>query len=203
MADHPDLKPYIACLEEIKARYKIIASFGSGERNAIFDVPTVEVMALQFRMIFELVALASLSAHARLFEEQQIKFEKKWNPGDILKDIKKINPNFYPRPIIERKSATPGVKNDLLDMPDGFLTPEELVKAHGMCGNILHARNPFGKGVDHNFYRNEMANWSKKLVALLSIHQIKLLNGDFFYLIHLHGNPDGKIRTYTFQRVDA
>lgn len=203
MSSHPDLAPYVACLEEIKARYRIVDLYQSGERDAVWDVPTTEVMALQFRIIFELIALASLAAHAKLFQAQQIKFDKKWRLTKILSDVEKLNPNFYPEPIVEEKSGIPGVKNNLVSMKDGFLTRQKLIKAHGICGNLLHARNPFGKDIDHNWYRAQMGEWSKELVALLSIHKMQLLNEDIFYLIHLHGNPDGKIRTYTFEKVDA
>ncbi len=201
--EHPDLNPYVACLEEIKARYRIVTSFQTGERNAIYDVPTTEIMALQFRMIFELIALASLAANSGIFEQNQIKFEKKWQPSQILKDIKKLNPNFYPQPIIEEQSEQPNIKNNLVSMKYGYLTPEMLVKAHGLCGNILHARNPFGKKINHIWYRNMMKEWANNIVALLSVHKIQLLDDDVFYLVHLHSKPDGKIRTFTFQRVDA
>ena len=203
MNNHANLAPYVACLEEIKARYRIIGSYQSGERDALFDVPTTEIMALQFRMIFELIALGSLAAHAEIFREQQVKFEKKWRPSQILKDVEKLNPNFYPEPVVEEKSPRPDVVNNLASMEDGYLTPENLLRAHGFCGNILHARNPFGKGVDHTWYREQMKQWSKELVALLSIHKIQLLDEDIFYLVHLHSKPDGKIQTYTFQKVDA
>src|SRR5690606_15406693 len=112
MNSHPDMTAYVACMNEIKARYKIANSFNNGERNAIYDVPTMEVMALQFRMIFELIALSSLSAHARIFEDYQIKFQKKWRVTEIIGDLERLNPNFYPRPILEVPSATPGIKND-------------------------------------------------------------------------------------------
>jgi hypothetical protein len=153
MSTHPDMAPYFACMNEIKARYKIANSFNNGERNAIYDVSTMEVMVLQFRMIFELIALSSLSAHARIFEEYHIKFQRKWRVTEIMKDLEQLNPNFYPHPILEVPSATPGIKNDFVDVAEGYLTKSELISAHGQCGNVLHARNPFGKHVDVVHYQ--------------------------------------------------
>jgi hypothetical protein len=58
-------------------------------------------MVLQVRMITELIALASLAASKSIFEKNQRKFQKHWDPVKILKDVESLNRNFYPRPIIE------------------------------------------------------------------------------------------------------
>ena len=61
----------------------------------------LESMVLHVRMITELVALASLAANNSIFEQNRTKFEDYWHPKKILRDIEKLNPNFYPRPIVE------------------------------------------------------------------------------------------------------
>src|SRR5690606_17029515 len=100
----------------------------------------------------ELIALASIAANRKLFEEQKGKFEKHWHPDRILKDVERLNPNFYPRPIREVASKQDGVSNDLVDIETGFLTQDQLISLHGRCGNLLHAKTPYGKGADHALY---------------------------------------------------
>ncbi|EAQ97961.1 hypothetical protein [Congregibacter litoralis] len=200
MDKHPDMGPYVACMNEIKLRYKIANSFNTGERNAIYDVPTMEVMILQFRMIFELIALSSLSAHAKIFEDYQVKFQKKWRVTDIFGDLEKLNKNFYPRPIREVPSARENIKNDLIDISDGYLTKEELVSAHGQCGGVLHARNPFGRQIDPATFRSKLDDWSSKVITLLNTHVVTLLDDEFMYLIQFNA-IDQPVRTYVFGKA--
>jgi hypothetical protein len=160
-------------------------------------------MILQVRMITELIALASLAANKAVFEKNQKKFEKHWHPSQILKDIRKLNPNFYPRPIIEVPSENQDIKNELLDMKDGFMTPDELIKVHGRCGNLLHARNPFGKTLDYESYEKSVLEWMARIMKLLNCHQIKLLDDDCFYLVHMKENRDDRVHMYTFGKVNS
>jgi hypothetical protein len=59
-------------------------------------------------MILELIALASLAANKSIFEQNQLKFSKHWHPTDILRDIERINPGFYPHPVTEVPSMQAG-----------------------------------------------------------------------------------------------
>ena len=112
----------------------------------------VESMVLQVRMITELVALASLAANKSIFEQNRTKFEDYWRPKEILKDVESLNPNFYPRPIVEVPLKNSRAKNELVEMNTGFMKRDELIQVHRECGKRLHAQNPFGKAVDYDYY---------------------------------------------------
>jgi hypothetical protein len=157
---------------------------------------------LQVRMITELIALASIAANRNLFEEQRQKFEKHWHPERILKDVEKLNPNFYPRPVKEVASERPGVVNDLVEIKSGFLTREQLIGVHGRCGDLLHAKNPYGKGVDYKLYERMVPQWLEQIRVLLNCHQVHLLDSKYFYLVHMKEDRDDGVHMYTFQRVD-
>ena len=150
-------------------------------------------------MITELVALASLSANKSLFEQNRKKFEDYWHPKAILKDIEKLNPNFYPRPIVEVPLKNSRAKNELVDMKAGFMKRDELIQVHRECGKRLHAQNPFGKVVDYDYYEKMMPKWMERIRKLLNCHQIKLLNGNRFYLVHMNEERDNQVHMYTFE----
>lgn len=199
----PDISAYISVMEEIKKRTAVVHSLLNQETNVIYRATHIESMVLQVRMITELIALANLAANKKLFELNKSKFEKHWHPDKILKDIKVLNQNFYPIPIKEVPPEEEGVKNQLVGLKNGFLTQAQLVTVHGRCGNLLHAKNPYGKGVDYEWYEEMVPQWMEKIMALLNCHQIKLLNDKVFYLVHMKEERDDKVHMYTFQRQDA
>jgi hypothetical protein len=154
-------------------------------------------------MILELIALASLAANKPLFEENRKKFHKHWNPSDILRDIEALNSGYYPKPIREVSSQRKGVVNDLVPMEGGFLTKSELVSIHGRTGNILHARNPFGKELSYEEYETQIPVVMEKIRLLLNCHQIQLLGEqDFFYLVHMKEAGDERVHYYKFERAE-
>ena len=195
----PDKTAYIAVMEEIKHRTNVISALHDKRISVMYRATHVESMVLQVRMITELVALASLSANKSLFEQNRKKFEDYWHPKAILKDIEKLNPNFYPRPIVEVPLKNSRAKNELVDMKTGFMKRDELVQVHRECGRRLHAQNPFGKVVDYDYYEKMMPKWMERIRKLLNCHQIKLLNGNRFYLVHMKEERDDQVHMYTFE----
>ena len=69
----PDINAYIAVMEEIKRRTKVVFALHARTINVVYRATHVESMVLQVRMITELVALASLAANKSLFEKNKKK----------------------------------------------------------------------------------------------------------------------------------
>jgi hypothetical protein len=203
MAHIPDIDAYISIMEEIKRRTSVVHALLGEKVRVIYLATQIETMALQIRMILELIALASLSANKSIFEENAKKFNKHWHPGEILKDIENINPGFFPQPIKEVPSKTPGIVNDLIDLKEGCMTREELIEVHGRCGNILHAQNPYGKGIDYHEFRKSIENWIAKIICLLNCHKIHFIDQPNFYLIHMKEDRDDRVHYYTFGPVNS
>ena len=197
----PDIKAYRAVVEEIKLRMEVVYALHAKRISVMYRATHVESMVLQVRMITELVALASLAANKSIFEENKKKFAKHWHPKEILKDVESLNPNFYPRPIVEVPLRNSRAKNELVDMETGFMTRDELIEVHGKCGNLLHAQNPFGKDIDYGYYEKNVPRWMEQIRKLLNCHQIKLLNGNRFYLVHMKEERDDYVHMYTFEGI--
>lgn len=198
----PDIEAYTSVMEEIKRRTTVVRTLLDQKTNIVYRATHIESMVLQVRMITELIALASLAANKKLFELNKSKFEKHWHPDKILKDIEILNPNFYPKPIKEVRSKENVIKNSLVDIESGYLTRAQLVSVHGRCGNLLHAKNPYGKGVDYDWYEARVPEWMKKIMTLLNTHQVKILDDEVFYLVHMKEYQDDKVHMYTFQRSE-
>ena len=195
-----NIEKYCNLMEEVKKRTLAINGILSGKYTTSFKATNIEFVYLQLRKILEIIALSSLVANKNEFEKREIKFEKFWNPKFIIKDIERLNPDFYPKPVKEIPSIKPNTKNDLVDISEGFLTKEEFVEIYDKCGKILHTDNPFGSKADLNEYEKQITSWMGKIKILLNSHVIKLLDDDNLYLIHMKEKRDNSVHSYVFMK---
>ena len=70
---------------------------------------TTETIGLQFRKIFELIAFASLSANKKLYAAAYANFAKHWEASKLIANLHRINPDFYPVPIVITPAAEPKI----------------------------------------------------------------------------------------------
>jgi len=197
--NEPDIVKYCDLMEEIKRRISVIDYFLTGAGHALYEPTTLESMGLQIRKVLELIAMASLIANKKVYAEVYSDFAKSWNAEYLLKDLTRVNPDFYPKPVVELPSEDPMVKNKLADREDDFLTKSEFLKVYKKCGSIMHANNPFGRKIGYDFYKKSIPVWRDKIINLLNNHQIRLLNDPGFYLIHMKENRDNKVHFYKFE----
>jgi len=186
-------------MKEIKLRTEVITLFLSGQREARYGATTVETIGLQFRKIFELIAFASLAANREEYFLIYRDFEKHWEAAKLVKNLRRVNPNFYPKPVVEVPSKEPGVVNALKNRDEGYLSETELVEAHGRCGALMHAANPFSNGIDYSFYQRRFPIWLTRMMNLLNNHQVHLPGDPGFYLIHMKEDNDDHVHWYRFQ----
>lgn len=178
------MNKYVGAMAEIKLRTHVISTFLSGERNALYRASNIETIGLQFRKVFELIAFASLAAHKELYSAAYSDFAKDWEAAKLVKRLHQINPRFYPEPIVQVPSDKPGVKMDLRPRQPDYLTEESLVKAHGRCGSLMHAANPYGREIDYASFEQIFPIWLTKAVNLLNAHIVHLPDTEF-YLVQM------------------
>lgn len=188
-------------MTEVKHRTLVAYAFMDGRANAGFKATTIEVVYLQFRKILELVTLGSLVANKEIFSKTYENFSKCWNAELIVKDIERVNPDFYPRPIIQKSSDMPGVKMEWLERPNDYLTKDDLIKLYQKCGAILHSGNPYGSQIDYHYYESNMEHWGSRIMNLLNAHYIRLVNDPCLYLIQM-GAKDKAPSHYAFAPVE-
>jgi hypothetical protein len=59
------------------------------------------------------------------------------------------------------------------DINSGYLTEEDLIKAHGLCNKMLHARSPYKQGENIQEFMDKFTLWIEKVHYLLNYHMIK------------------------------
>jgi len=95
-----------------------------------------------FRNIDDVIAFASLTANKAKYSVAHARFAEHWRAKDMLKELAKINLDFYPTPVEGPQLQPSGVKL-FTGVRDGFLTKDDFVVLYDKAGDILHARNPF------------------------------------------------------------
>jgi len=170
---------------EVKRRTAVIDAFVLDPNHALYRATTIEVVYLQFRKILELIALGSLVANKDAFSKMYEKFAKYWNAELLIKDMARVNPSFYPKPIIQQPSTDPGFKMKFLDRNQDFLTKDDFIKLYNKCGGIMHSSNPYGSKIDYGYFDNAIGEWRGKIANLLNTHLIRLVNDENMYLIQM------------------
>ena len=186
-------------MEEVKLRINVITYFLSGQGHALYPPATLESMCLQIRKILELVAFGSLVANKQAYSAVFAKISKAWNANDILIELEKVNPDFYPVPIIEVPSGILGVQMRHKKRVGDYLDETEFKKVYGRCGAMAHAANPYSKGIDYGYYARMLPVWRTRIVNLLNAHNIQLLGNPGIYLIHMTERGDDRVKFYRFQ----
>ena len=197
---------YADQMEDVKCRTEVVNAVINGQLDALYKATTVELVYLQFRKTLELIAMASLVANRAAMEElySPRKLGRYWNADDLLKDIGRINPDFYPHPVIEVPSQDPQVKSDLQDRVGDFLSKDDFRHLYNkVCGTLMHAANPFGKAIDYDGLIAEIPAWHTKIINLLNCHKIKLVDDESMYLIHMKEERDNRVHVYTFERLEG
>jgi hypothetical protein len=200
MDSSPDHASYCRCMEEIKRRQRAIDDMLDGSRTTSFKYTNVEFICLQFRKIFELIILATFASHKHLFEGLSRKLSKEWQIGKVIAIVEKKNPAFYPEPIDRVPSDMPGIKDEWKDVKSGFLKLDELVTAHGLIGNLMHANNPYREELLLEKIERQFPEWRAKLVRLLDNHLVKFPDAKSILYVGMQ-NEDGHVHSNLFSKI--
>lgn len=191
---------YANVMKEIKLRAEVINRFLSVQREALYVPTTVETVGLQFRKIFELIIFASLAANRDEYAKAYSEFARHWEAAKLVKNLRRINPEYYPHPVVEKPSTHPAALHDLAKRGADYLTEDELTEAHGRCGKLMHAANPFGRPIHYEFYEQSFPIWMTRIVNLLNNHKVHLLGDSGFWLIHMFEEGKGQeVSWYRFE----
>ena len=195
-----ELGLYQNCLYEIKRRIDVIAEHLNGVTTEKYLIIEVETICLQFRKILEKIALMSLVANKELYAEQNEKFAKHYHAERIMKDLERINPDFYPVPTKRVKHENK--VDEWIEIESGYLTKEELVKIYEKCGGMMHAQNPFASEKPLKEIQECFPEWLTKICILLDHHHIKLVGGEVVIVGLMEKRDNGLPQAVLFERVE-
>ena len=198
-AEGLDIAQYCTLMEEVKSK---VASI-----NQLMEVPEltirtrVESVSLQLRMLLELLVFSSLVSNQDVWRKSKKELRSSQNISKRVRELKRLHPHFYPRPLDLRGSNS---GQEPSDRTEGFLSEDRLIEVYGQLGNILHAENPMGEETDLRYFIDSVPGWVSEVVNLLECHKVYLYHRpDEFYLIKMFGDVDGELTPVQFKTTAA
>jgi len=198
----PDIDLYCGLMAEIEKRIAVINAFATGAVHAVYAASDIESACLHLRKSLEIVAMASLVANKAEFSRMYANSAMYWRADLLLRDLERVNPGFYPHPILEIPSTDPKFVRKWVDKETGYLTKADFVKVYKKCAAVMHARNPYGRQFDYGYYQENIPVWRDQLIGLLNSHLIRLVDDTNLYIVHMQEDQDDKVHAYTFMRQD-
>ena len=182
--DEVDL--YLDCMYELRRLCSFIQKYLSNRENLTKDNLrlTIEVVSLQYRKLFELIAMSSLVTNKRRFTKKHGSILKGYRPKGIMNMVKGMNPNFYPIPV--ELNLTDNSKTYNFVKREGvFLSEKELCRAWNLCSNYLHTNNPFKPRLEATVIMDSFVDWMPKIMNLYYNHAIQLFDSDKHFIVDI------------------
>ena len=171
---------YEKCMFEIIDRLTFIQNFSKQPPVVMQGIFSFEVIALQFRIICELILFSTLAVNKKNYSFPKKDISKVWKPSELIKKLVEMNPNYYPKPI-KLNYENGSLKLDNIN--SGFLTMDDLKDVLDKCADMCHATNPFNKKTDANVIRKLLSEWHDKIERLLACHLVELFKEEKQLLI--------------------
>lgn len=173
-----DTKLYINCMEEVRFRLDFVRGLPARNGTTGYQVIDKELVFLQLRKMLELIAFASLTANKAKYNAAYKKLTTVWNAKEMLRNLVKINPEFYPLPVQPPQLQADGTKH--FGAVDSFLTKDDFVSLYDVASTFLHVGNPFGNADPVIKMRYNVKQWLERIQALLKLHVVRLVDGNLW-----------------------
>jgi hypothetical protein len=183
MSEQPDVYVYINYMAHARDRVNFILANMRGNAITGNHHWDVEVLFFHFRRVLELIAFSSLAANLDVYAAAQKKYHEHYNARLLLRDVEKVNPNFYPDPIALERQGPTNVK--VTRLTDGFLTRDEFLKLYEIASTVLHTPNPWSQKESKIEFGYTVEEWARRIQRLLAIHTITLVGNTQRWLIEV------------------
>lgn len=193
------LQLYIQQMELIKRRIEVIDSIiQKKSHTTLYEASNIELCCLQLRKCIELIVMSSLVANSEIYLEMYNRLGRDWKAPLISKDLKRINPKFYPTPIrIVQHDDRP---DEFIEFDAGdYISCDTLMDYYEKIGAIMHSENPFGNPVDYSEYKVLVEKCRDEIINLLDIHLAHLSDGKSMLYVAMQSATEGKVHVTYFQ----
>lgn len=170
---------YANIISEAKGRLLIVEKTLSRRepKDALDYVAVSDLCALQFRKIFEAIALGCLAVHGDLPGTKRLR-DDAYRADKLLNALSRLHPDFYPKPCEVLGGIREGQAGKIRNIKDGWLTKEELRRLyfkfdHEMHVGTLSRREATATAVQWSNLRDIL----KETSCLIRTHWIKMIDG--------------------------
>lgn len=93
------------------------------------------------------------------YKKVYFNFVSVWNVEYLLKDLGRINFDFYFKLVVEKFFDDFKVKNCLVDCDEDYLIKNEFIKVYKKCGVIMYVSNLMGCKIGYEYYKKNILEW--------------------------------------------
>ena len=148
------------------------------------ETPQLEAAILQIRKSLELIALAAIApdkkeyAAFRATADKDQDFTKDYHAARIFGALSRINPEFYPRPLLPATRMSDGTWH-FGQKQSGYLSKKRFERAYDRLGKHLHAHNPWGTSKNLHNLAVALPTIIAEARGLLQLHARIIRTSDF------------------------
>jgi hypothetical protein len=190
-------------MEQLLPRFKLLKSVFARQFSTGHDFMDAEIVFLQFRVMLEQIAFASLVANKDAYSKARAQFATEWRAAKMLKYLEQVNPDYYPQPL---KHAGTTIEDDgkrhhrLEPLVDDFLTKDDFIELYDHCGSVLHAQNPYS-GVTTIHVGRTAQDWLERIESLIKLHRARLVTSSCWVVTV--PDKDGKVHVATAEPFNS
>jgi len=180
-----DAVGYKRIMQEIKERLIFCGKLCKNlyaQENEISKID-IEICCLQIRKMIELIAMGSLVVNKSEFERIGKNFSGMWKAKDIFREIKRLNPSYFPKPI---KNVIESNDNTLETITENVFTEQTIEKVYDKCSRLIHTPNPFGSVSAYEYYVDHIPLWLDYILNTLLTHVIVFPESKGAFIIELN-----------------
>ncbi|HEX7408107.1 MAG TPA: hypothetical protein VF515_10740 [Candidatus Binatia bacterium] len=190
-----DTVAYCNCMEQVKRRLRLVAAITGGMLKTGDEGADAEFACLQLRKVLELIAFATLAANRERYSQARADVDKEWSAKRILERLARMNPDFYPVPVIPISKGPGRWHFDIV--ADGFLTQSDFAILFDKCSEVVHEWNPFRAGPRLVDFGRSISEWARRIERLLEVHHVRLIDQPDILLVRLTDPADGKAHVFS------
>lgn len=166
-------------LERLRASENYLSAYESLKR--LYDL---ESAALQLRKAMEAIAFAAIAPNKQMYAafrknaERPAHFGKDWQADSIFQSLAKVNPDFYPDPLLQQTRVGPNAWHFGKPL-DGYMKRKNFESLYKRLGKFLHADNPWGDDKGWGNFAKDLPDAILKIRALLKKHRTLIREPEF------------------------
>ena len=190
------VRSYLPLMHELATRIDLTALACDGKLN-LTPPYAREYAYLQFRRIFELIALGCLQLHGDLPQASTQSAKKEWHADKIMHTLHRDHKHSFPQSVAREKVGD--TWNITANCKPLALTRTEFKELYSECGEVLHRgtiRTLEQEKILTDKDYERVTYWQQKIVDLMNEHLIGRANQKSFYIISLRtetGYPECSI----------
>lgn len=168
-------KIYLDLMEESLERLSASEKYLSGCASLTHRCE-LESAALQLRKAMEAIAFAAIAPNKQMYAafrknaSKPAHFGADWQADSIFLSLKKVNPDFYPDPLLPETRVGPNAWH-FDRLADGYMKRTNFETLYKRLGKFLHADNPWGEDKGWENFAKDLPGAITKIRVLLKKHR--------------------------------